>query len=516
MNRKQLLGAIVLLVHIFLPFAGSSFAQTFPRNVALSDRVGETIDAEEQAYFNLFPSDRPFEGAIVNQLSDSTFTITIDRGPQNEYIDLNLDRFYALRKYIDEFEIRYTGAFSEDWDYIIFYTDPLRHPFGPGSLYELTLTSGEKKTGHILWASEGGVYLSQMIDARSPELTASRLSYHARETLLRVSPQKRVFKSFGQGPDVIFAGEPVTYTNVTLPQLLKDALYPRALPPEVIARAKRNALVPATPPVEPEWSTYTFPQKSSRVEVLFYLPTLKYYAPPGFNDLEITRAFAASTGTEKKPHVDIKSALFLAATRFSLAPRLRAGVSLSQAAPNKTPTITNRQLEGELAPEQASDLRRRPGSLTVGGTHIGFGLTYLLRAAPDYLTHSTARSNRLDFDIKITAGPSLGLTNTVAKLESVGRVRTGDGATFTSNTTYGIAEKFNNTLVGGHATLEINAFLNRSWSIGVVLDTILYVNYDIPEVELLDFFGIREKSVAGPTNNKLWLSTVFFGLSYYF
>ncbi len=492
-----------------------AFAQTFPRIVSLSDRIGESIEVNEQVYFNLFPSDKPFVGASVQQLSDSTFTITIDRGETNEFFDLDMDRFNALRKYINEFEIRYTGTLSNNWDYIIFYTDPLRQPFGPGTLYEITLTSGEKRTGHLVWADEQGVYLSQMISARSPELTGSRLSYYSRQNLLRVSPKNRPFKSFGQGPDIVYAGEPVTYTNLTLPQLQQDALYPRALPPELIARAARNSLVPEVPPAEPQWQAFRFPYKSAKAQVLFYLPSIKYFAPPGFNEVNTDISFAVTSSIE--PVVSVKPALFFAAARLSISPRLRLGLSLVQSAPNKTTTIENTQLSGSLLTNQARDLRSRPGSLTVGGSYFGLGLTYLLRAAPDYLTYNTARSGKkLDFDIKLTLGPSLGLTTTVAELVSVGRVSTGEGSTFTINTTYGISEKTKKALFGGHAGLEVNAFLNRSWSVGILFDSALFLNYDVPETILPDYLGEQEKAVNGPEDDMLWLSTFFFGLSYNF
>lgn len=508
---------LLYCITLLLLSASSAFAQTFPRVVALSDRVGDAIDTNEQVYFNLFPNDRPFFGATVQQFTDSTFTITINRGDVDEFIDLDTDRFYALRKYIDEFEIRYTGAFSRNWDYIIFYTDPLRNPFGPGSIYELTLVSGDQKSGHVLWADEQGIYLSQMISARSPELTASRLAYYPRESVLRVSPKNKLLKSLGQGPDVVFAGEPATYTNVTLPQLQKDALYPRGLPPEIIARAARNSLVPAVPPAEPVWNAYKFPHKSSSIQFLFYLPTLKYFAPPGLNQVESSISSVASTGTEKKPTVSSKAALFFTAMRFSMSPRTRLGLSVSQSAPNKTPVITNTQLQGVQAADLARDFRFRPGSLTVGGTYIGFDFIYLLRTAPDYVTFATSRSNRLtDFDIKLTAGPSLGLTSTVSHLVNVGRVRTGDGATFTSNTTYGLAEKTKHVLAGGHIALDVTAFLNRTLSIGAIFDSALYFNYNVPESQLIDFFGSAEKWVSGPENNMLWLSTFFFGLSFHF
>lgn len=492
-----------------------AFAQTFPRTVALSDRIGESIEVNEQVYFNLFLSDKPFLGASVQQLSDSTFTITIDRGETNEFFDLDMDRFNALRKYINEFEIRYTGKLSTNWDYIIFYTDPLRQPFGPGTLYEITLTSGEQRTGHMVWADEQGVYLSQMISARSPELTGSRLSYYPRESLLRVSPKNRLFKAFGQGPDIVYAGELNTYINLTLPQLQQDALYPRGLPPELVARSARNQLVPANTPEEPQWQAFRFPYKSSKAQFLFYLPSIKYFAPSGFNQVNSEVSFAVSSPEE--PKVSIKPALFFAATRFSISPRLRVGMSFIQSAPNKTSTIKNTQLEGSLLTDQARDLRSRPGSLTVGGSYLGIGLTYLLRAAPDYLTYSTARAKqKLDYDIKLTVGPSLGLTSTVAELISVGRVPTGDGTTFTSNTTYGITEKTKNTLVGGHFTVELNVFLNRSWSAGILLDSALFVNYAIPETVLIDFFESEDKVLNGPEDEMLWLSTFFFGLSYNF
>ncbi|MEM8486840.1 MAG: hypothetical protein AAF564_14905 [Bacteroidota bacterium] len=503
----------VLLLLCTMP----AFAQTFPRIVAISDRIGESIDVSEQVYFNLFPSDRPFNGATVQQLTDSTFTITIDRGDRNEFFDLDLDRFYALRKYINEFEIRYTGKLSTNWDYIIFYTDPLRQPFGPGTLYELTLTSGEQKSGHVVWANEQGVYLSQMISARSPELTASRLSYYPRQALLRIAPKKRLFESFAQGPDIVFAGEPATYTNLALPQLLQGALYPRQLPPELTARAARNKLIPAEPLPDPEWRNFRFPNKSSSAQFLIYLPSIKYFAPPGFNEIESEISFAGNPENLVKPSISAKPALLFAAARLSVSPRMRIGLSLSQSLPNNTKEVANIQLEGAQAVERARSFRSNQGSLTVGGTYLGFDLTYLLRATPDYLTYDTAQSRRrlLDYDVNLIIGPSIGVTSTVADLVSVGRVRTGDGATFTSNTVYGVADKTRKLLAGGHFALEVTAFLNRSISVGILFDSALYFNYSVPELALIDFFENEEKVIRGPQNNKLWLSTFFFGLSYH-
>ncbi len=516
MKYLRLLFLIVCLAVYVQP----ADAQRFPRSIAISERVGDTIEKHEQAYFGLFPGNTAFSVARVLQTSNSSYQIVISRtGAQQEVLELNIPQFEALQNYINTFEERYTGARATNWDYITAFTAPLHQPFGPADTYEFTLITGRKQYGKIVWADEQGVYISQRVSAKYPSETGSRMTYIPRSHLFRLNMQKSLLRSFQDKLDILYAGEPSTYTSLTLPQLKAAALHPRSMPPELYALSARNNMVPAEPPADPDWRIFRTPPQSSMAHVLFYFAPLNYINPGFFNVSET--AVSELGGPYPVPsetvsaNLETQRPLFFGALRFTVHSRLRLGVSVSQTAVSSLEEIANDAITGNLIVSRTQLVRSEPGLLKVGGTFANFDITYLLKAAKDYV-QIYQRSNRGlgNLDIKLTVGPSVAFARTEAQVRSVGRVLTEEISLI--NAIYGTTTSERGIFPGAHAALEIGAFLNGSWSVGILMDASAYFNYKVPTQVLNDNDGTTVKVLRSPSDNILWLSAFYFGIAHHF
>lgn len=515
MKSFRVLCAAVCLLASIQPV----MAQRFPRSISLSDRVGDTIDKHEQAYFGLFPRSHNFSGARVTQVSNAAYQIIITSAGQQEVIDLDIPQFQALQAYIDGFETRYTGKRAENWDYITAYTSPIHEPFGPAETYEFTLITGKKRYGKIVWADEGGVYYSGQVSATNHSLTGARLNYLPRGRLFRLAEETSLLKSFQDKLDILYAGEPGTYATLTLPRLKAAALHPRSMPPELNAMVTRENIVSTQPLADPDWNIFRVLPQQAKFHFVFYGAPLNYITPGTINPTEtdiaqLEDAFAIPAQTVSTDLATRRPLLFMA-TRYSITPLLRLGISVSQTATNNFEPIENVSVTGAGMDWRTRLVRNEAGIVRVGGTFVSLDFTYLLKAGKDYIQLYPRRTRKLSgFDIKVTAGPSIGFTRSDTQIRSIGTVRLETGRTLI-NAIYGTIDSDKSILPGGHAGIEFSSFLNGSWSVGLLMDAAIYFNYKVPTRILTNLAGETVKTVDGPSNNLLMLPAVYFGIAYH-
>ncbi len=500
----------------------TTVAQRFPRSIPLSNRVGDTIEKHEREYFGLFPWVEYFSNASVAQVSNTNYQIIIDSGDrQQEVLTLDVLQFQALQRYIEDFELRYTDQKAANWDHITAYTSPIHEPFGPAHAYEITLITGQKRYGKILWADEEGVYISQQVSARYPSQTGNSLTYIPRGRLFRLNMQTPLLQSLQDKLDILYAGEPQTYLSLTLPRLKTVALHPRSMPPELYAIATTKNMVPAQAPTDPDWRIFRTPPQSSKVHTLFYFTPLNHFAPNTVNGTstaisEFTDLFPAPPNTVSS-NVDTERPLLFSAMRFTVLPRFRMGVSVLQ-----TIRSSLRQLPESPILEPGSNvglipgLRAQPGTLKVGGTFVNLDLTFLIKAAKDYIQVYPSKTRGLQsINIKLTAGPSLAFSRTEAQILSGGAIFR--GTVPISFNEYGTTSTHRGIFPGGHAAVEVSVMLNGSWSAGMLLNTAAYFGYSVPTTTLNTSAGdATAKVLRGPSDEMLWLSSFFLGFAYQF
>lgn len=497
-------------------------AQRFPLPTPLSDRVGNTIDKHERAYFGLFPWVEYFSNASVVQVSNTSYQIVIENEDrQQEVLTLDTPQFQALQYYIEDFEVRYTDSRGSSWDHITAYTSPIHQPFGPADTYEIILITGKKKYGKIVWADESGVYLSQNVSARYPSQTGSSMTFIPRGRLFRLKMQTPFLQSLQDKVDIIYAGEPHTYQTLTLPQLKTAALHPRSMPPELYEIATRKNLVPSQVQADPDWRIFRIPPQSSKVHTLLYFTPLNNFSPNTVNGTstavsEFTDLFPAPADTVLG-NITTERPLLFGAVRFAVLPRLRLGVSVLQ-----TVRTNLRQLPGSPILEPGSDvglipaLRAESGTLKTGGTFVNLDLTYLLKAARDYVQVYPRKTRAMhSINIKLTAGPSIAFSRTEAQIRSGGAVFR--GTVPISFNEYGETSTHRGIFPGVHAAVEVSIMLNGSWSAGLLFNSAAYFGYTVPTKTLNTSAGdATAKILRGPSDEMLWLSSFFLGFTYHF
>lgn len=495
----------LLFIVLALTVVQYTFAQSYPRPIALSERVGEAIEPAEKLYFDMFPGINSFTGATVAQVSDTTYSIAVSAGPESKTLLLNDDRFFALRSYIDNFELRYTGAVAHNWDYILPYIRSLPEPFGPRQQFKIELTSGQKTQGYLVFADESGVFLSKEVFEGSPEQTAHTVSFYPRQTLLRVTIIQPYFKSLIKDLDIYYAGEANSYTSFTQQVMQKDALYPRALPPEIERR--RPALKEAFTDLEAStnWSSFPAPPRNTNLHFTtfysltpFLYPSDPYTTYTGILALDGTSFVGDSTARS----IDTNKPTFYLAARFNLSNRFLLGISTTRQtqiselafAPSSGGGGTPRQI-----------VAQSPGETRFSGQFYNFDLSYLLKVARDYTRFFPSKPGRFsEIELKLTAGPSYASLTTI----TAARGLLGEEGYINSL-------QSEENLIGGHATLEANIFVSRFLSFGGMIDVSAYPNYTAPAYTLIDpNNNPTRKTVTGFTKT-LWLTAFYFGVSFH-
>lgn len=152
-----------LLTCVVLSATSALFAQQTP--YILSERLGDTINTEEQAYFGLFPDVPNFVSAAVFEGPGSKIQIRITT--KASPVVKSIDRTVAveLAKYLAAFE-RYAlenDYQSLNWLLIRNLVTPVK-PYKRGKLVEVILHDGTSLHGQLLYATEQHVLLTQAPD----------------------------------------------------------------------------------------------------------------------------------------------------------------------------------------------------------------------------------------------------------------------------------------------------------------------------------------------------------------
>jgi hypothetical protein len=141
----------------FLPSSSALEAQSLSQQL-FSQRIGNTIDSTERAYFNLFPGVFKFRSATVQRQQDTTIITITRHGVSDTSIGVSPRATQLLTTWIDEHESVYHENRDMNWPLLWKYTGPAQ-PFNVGIEATITDTSGTMFRGTILYADESLLYL---------------------------------------------------------------------------------------------------------------------------------------------------------------------------------------------------------------------------------------------------------------------------------------------------------------------------------------------------------------------
>lgn len=115
------MGRHLLLLAILLS-AGSTFAQS---SFIVSERIGETVDGEERAYFGLLPDIADFESMTATTGAFDGVRLIVSRSTEPDTtISLSSEAARALRGYIETFEQHPTAYLNPNYQLVRALVDP--------------------------------------------------------------------------------------------------------------------------------------------------------------------------------------------------------------------------------------------------------------------------------------------------------------------------------------------------------------------------------------------------------
>ena len=162
-----------LALFLVAPELHAQMAGEAAPSYVLSERVGAVLDAEERAYFGLFPRLDGFASAHIYALTDTTIAFAIARrGQPDTTITASREAAEALGRYIDRYERLFgfrDARRLESWGLVIPFARPDK-PFHEGHDLTITTRNDEEITGRLLYIDSAVVVLSQA-DARLDRLT---------------------------------------------------------------------------------------------------------------------------------------------------------------------------------------------------------------------------------------------------------------------------------------------------------------------------------------------------------
>ena len=154
------------------------------------ERTGTTIDREEQIYFGLFPGIADFESAQLEDQSDGSLRIRIDRSGAAEDTVVMLDRSAAvqLRRYLYGIESVFAGDITVDWIQLDRIVRPSA-PFESHRPVAVKAYDGRVYSGQILYAGDSVLilwpvdrrYRWRELDTASYVIPAPRIERIARD-----------------------------------------------------------------------------------------------------------------------------------------------------------------------------------------------------------------------------------------------------------------------------------------------------------------------------------------------
>lgn len=472
---------------LLLLFLGASAVQAQP--VVISERLGEVIDADERAYFGLFPRIDAFVSATAHQQEGDSVVFVITQADPAATAERKLGPLAVkeLRRYIDHLETLYETtdvSRSVNWELIFSMALPVRH-LQKGLPVTVTSSDGESLEAFLLYVNDQGILLS--LRSPFPQRDTTGWIFLPPHQIQHIQDTRGYLSRFVGEKTFPDAGERALFHQLVKPRLERTAAMAERPSPEV----KHYLRAVQASGADPE-DFLSDKQYVSRIAKKWHL-ALSLQVPVSQAEVSYVEAIGSGTSNQMERAASLSKLVLSAHLDYSLGTRVRLGAGYHRFMNENLPSFQDGVIGSYAEHREAfTDLARSGGFVNVSGnlffSHVVLALkpfdayTYLREVAPVAFS---------SLELRLGAGPSIGFLEVDQGFQS-GYINNETAYSYSNHSEYQL------TQVGVTAVAEGDFYVSRSFSIGIGLQGFHFPNLEVREYTLavpIGTFGGSRKSV---------------------